>query len=343
MFGISWGGFNGLQVAARRPPELQAVISMCASDDRYADDVHYIGGCVLALDMLPWAATMLTLLAQPPDPADGRRRLARHVVRADGTHAGVRRAVARAPAPRRLLAPRLGLRGLRARSRPRSTRSAAGPTATRTRSRACSPACPGRARASIGPWSHAFPQDGEPGPAIGFLQECLRWWDHWLKGADTGIMDEPMLRAWMQDPVRAGRLTTPSARAAGSPRSAGRRPRSTWPSGPWPRTASARRAPLRERRAGRGGAPAPQPADRRAGRGRVVRRRRRGRLPGRPARRGRPLAHVHLAAARGARRDPRLPGGDARGRRRPPAGRSSPSACATSRPTAPRCSSPAAC
>ena len=69
MFGISWGGFNGLQVAARRPPELKAVISMCASDDRYADDVHYIGGCVLALDMLPWAATMLTLLAQPPDPA----------------------------------------------------------------------------------------------------------------------------------------------------------------------------------------------------------------------------------------------------------------------------------
>src|SRR4029079_17231163 len=45
MFGISWGGFNGLQVAARRPPELKAVISMCASDDRYADDVHYIGDC----------------------------------------------------------------------------------------------------------------------------------------------------------------------------------------------------------------------------------------------------------------------------------------------------------
>ena len=114
MFGISWGGFNGLQVAARRPPELQAVITMCASDDRYADDVHYIGGCVLALDMLPWAATMLTLLAQPPDPAtvgDGWRDtwFARH-----GTHAGVRRAVARPPAPRRLLAARLGLRGLRA-------------------------------------------------------------------------------------------------------------------------------------------------------------------------------------------------------------------------------------
>ena len=53
----------------------------------------------------------------------------------------------------------------------------------------------------IGPWSHAFPDEVEPGPAIGFLQECLRWWDRWLKGEDTGIEDEPLLRAWMQEPV----------------------------------------------------------------------------------------------------------------------------------------------
>lgn len=49
MFGISWGGFSSLQVAARRPPELKAIISLCASDDRYADDVQYVGGAVLAL------------------------------------------------------------------------------------------------------------------------------------------------------------------------------------------------------------------------------------------------------------------------------------------------------
>ncbi|MGE5146084.1 MAG: CocE/NonD family hydrolase, partial [Candidatus Eiseniibacteriota bacterium] len=53
----------------------------------------------------------------------------------------------------------------------------------------------------IGPWAHAFPHDAVPGPSIGFLQEALRWWDHWLKGADTGIMDEPLLRVWMQDSV----------------------------------------------------------------------------------------------------------------------------------------------
>src|SRR5207248_4567495 len=53
----------------------------------------------------------------------------------------------------------------------------------------------------IGPWSHAYPHNALPGPAIGFLQEALRWWDHWLKGIDTGIMAEPMFRVWMQDSV----------------------------------------------------------------------------------------------------------------------------------------------
>ena len=47
MIGISWGGFNGLQVAARRPPQLDCVISLCSTDDRYADDVHYLGGSLI--------------------------------------------------------------------------------------------------------------------------------------------------------------------------------------------------------------------------------------------------------------------------------------------------------
>ncbi|MDA7968333.1 MAG: CocE/NonD family hydrolase, partial [Gammaproteobacteria bacterium] len=37
MMGISWGGFNALQVAARRPPQLKAIITVCSTDDRYAD------------------------------------------------------------------------------------------------------------------------------------------------------------------------------------------------------------------------------------------------------------------------------------------------------------------
>ena len=68
VFGISWGGFNGLQIAARRPTQLKAVISVASTDDRYADDVHYLGGCVLGSDMLGWAARMFQLNGLPPDP-----------------------------------------------------------------------------------------------------------------------------------------------------------------------------------------------------------------------------------------------------------------------------------
>ena len=54
----------------------------------------------------------------------------------------------------------------------------------------------------IGPWAHGYPHFALPGPQIGFLQEMLRWWDYWLKGIDTGVMDEPMLRAWMTESVK---------------------------------------------------------------------------------------------------------------------------------------------
>ena len=68
MMGISWGGFNCLQVAALRPPALKAVYSVCSTDDRYPDDVHYMGGCLLN-DNLSWGATMTSFTLRPPDPA----------------------------------------------------------------------------------------------------------------------------------------------------------------------------------------------------------------------------------------------------------------------------------
>jgi predicted acyl esterase len=52
-------------------------------------------------------------------------------------------------------------------------------------------------KAGIGPWAHGYPHFARPGPQIGFLQQILRWWHHWLKGEANGVMDEPMLRAWI--------------------------------------------------------------------------------------------------------------------------------------------------
>jgi putative CocE/NonD family hydrolase len=197
MMGKSWGGFNALQTAALRPPALKAIITLCSTDDRYADDIHYMGGALLN-DNLWWGTIMLAYQARPPDPAlvgEGWRDewLARleslpffpalwlahqrrdaywrrgsvcedfsaitcPVFAVGGWADAYTNAVPRLL--QGLKVPRLGL---------------------------------------IGPWAHVYPQDGMPEPAIGFLQEALRWWDHWLKGEDRGIMAEPMLRAFIED------------------------------------------------------------------------------------------------------------------------------------------------
>ncbi len=200
MIGISWGGFNGLQVAARRPPALKAVISVCSTDDRYADDVHYMGGCVLGDAMLWWATIMIAFNARPPDPAivgERWRRMwldrlhdtppfietwLRHQRRdAYWQHGSVCYDYAA------LTCPVYAVGGWADGYSNAVLRLLAG--------------LPGPRKGLIGPWAHLYPHQAVPGPAIGFLQECLRWWDYWLKGIDTGIMNEPMLRVWMQDSI----------------------------------------------------------------------------------------------------------------------------------------------
>ena len=54
-------------------------------------------------------------------------------------------------------------------------------------------------RVVSGPWGHTYPNQGNPGPQIGFLQLALEWWDHWLKGKDNGVMDGPAFTAFIQD------------------------------------------------------------------------------------------------------------------------------------------------
>jgi predicted acyl esterase len=68
MFGISWGGFNALQLAALRPPALKAIVTLCSTDDRYADDVHYMGGAKLASADLGWGGFFFADMCHPPDP-----------------------------------------------------------------------------------------------------------------------------------------------------------------------------------------------------------------------------------------------------------------------------------
>jgi putative CocE/NonD family hydrolase len=197
MMGISWGGFNGLQVAARRPPALKAVVSLCSTDDRYADDIHHMGGALLT-DNLRWASTMFGYQTRPPDPAVvGERWRAmwlerldneplllrtwlRHQTRDDyWKHGSVCEDPGAITAACYLIG---GWADGYSNAVPRML-------ATLT--------CP--RKGLIGPWAHKYPHFATPGPAIGFLQESLRWWDCWLKGIDTGVMAEPQLRLWLED------------------------------------------------------------------------------------------------------------------------------------------------
>ncbi len=201
MYGKSWGGFNGLQVAAHRPPALRAVISAYFTDDRYADDVHYTGGCVLGDEALSWASYILGLNALPPDPeivGDRWRKMWQERLRRTPFFLEEWLAHQRRDEFWRqgsicenygaLQAPTLLVGGWAD-----GYTNAVGRTLIGL-SNAGVPV-----RALIGPWSHGWPEVAEPGPQIGFLQECVRWWDHWLRGVDNGAMSTPPLRVWVQE------------------------------------------------------------------------------------------------------------------------------------------------
>jgi uncharacterized protein len=200
MLGKSWGGFGALQVAARQPPQLHAVIAVCASDDRYADDAHYMGGCLLNENLL-WGSMLMTLCAQPPDPElagnSWRRmweqRLAavqpfpalwlRHPTRdAYWRHGSICEDFGA------VRVPVFAISGWADGYSNAVLRLLAGLSCPRW--------------GMIGPWGHSYPHEGVPGPAIGFLQLALQFLDHCVRGRDNGWQREPLLRTWLQDSVR---------------------------------------------------------------------------------------------------------------------------------------------
>ncbi|EOD59170.1 CocE/NonD family hydrolase [Amycolatopsis vancoresmycina] len=199
MMGISWGAFAALQVAARKPPSLRAIVISSFTDDRFADDMHYMGGCLLS-DNVAESGTMFSYATLPPDPAVvgerwremWRERLDHcslwignwlgHQRRDDyWRHASISENYSDVQVP--VLA---------------SSGWADGYSNAVTRLLAHLDV---PRRGLIGPWSHKYPHLGEPGPAIGYLQEVVKWWDHWLRGAENGAMDGPMLCTWMQESV----------------------------------------------------------------------------------------------------------------------------------------------
>ncbi len=197
--GYSWTGFNGLQIAARRPPALKAISTGYSTDDRYADDVHYRGGIVDALDMLHWSVCMHAWQARPPVPAiygEGWREawLERLELEpwiahwmAHPTRDAYWRHGSACEDFAEIDVPTLCVAGWIDGYTDSAFRVLAGVRGPR--------------RAIVGPWGHVDPIHGPPTPQVGILSEQTRWWDRWLKGVDNGIDAEPMLVAYQQDPV----------------------------------------------------------------------------------------------------------------------------------------------
>ena len=200
MMGISWGGFNSLQVAALRPPALKAIITLCSTDDRYADDIHYKGGLLLNENM-GWGATMLSYSSRPPDPAlvgDKWREMwlerlehepflpavwLRHQTRdAYWKRGSVCEDFSR------IEAATLAIGGW-------------GDAYKNAVSRIVTGITNAPAKGIVGPWIHKYPHFAVPQPAIGFLQEALRWWDRWLKDIDTAVESDPAMRLYLMDSV----------------------------------------------------------------------------------------------------------------------------------------------
>lgn len=211
MMGISWGGFNSLQVAAHQPEALGGIIAVCSSEDRYSDDAHYMGGALID-ENLVWGNNFHSYLARPPDPdIVGPQWKQMWLERLEHVKPPILKWLqSRDERPEsywqtkandlsNIKTPVYAIGGWAdayTNSVARILHGATGPV-----------------KALIGPWAHAYPHLAAPGPRIDFIEEAVRFWDATLKDKDNGIFEEPEHRVWMQEsvkpeeqfPVRAGR------------------------------------------------------------------------------------------------------------------------------------------
>ncbi|MEW5961700.1 MAG: CocE/NonD family hydrolase, partial [Chloroflexota bacterium] len=199
MWGISYGGFTAIQVAALQPPSLKAIVPMYATDDRYTDDVHYLGGCLTGSELSQYAVSQIGMNAMPPPlkytrgnwAAQWKARLEQTPPwliewlrqQTDGPYW---RTGSLAPDYGRITCAIFHIGGW-----------ADGYTNAVLRIQEKCVNAP--RKALIGPWAHVTPDSAYPGPNIDWLHELVRFFDYWLKGIDNGVMDEPPLTLYRQE------------------------------------------------------------------------------------------------------------------------------------------------
>lgn len=199
--GLSWSAFAALRAAARKPTALKAMVLGGVSEDGWRTDIHYLGGALYTAQV-DWAGVMLMFNALPPDPKqfDGDWRAAwKQRLEADEpwivpwlSHPSHDDYWTNKAAPIDGTVPPLLYSGWADKYATSVLRIAS--------------AWRGPVRAIVGPWDHAPPDSAARGPRIGFLEEALRWWNRFLKGEDSGVLDEAPLRLWLATPDAAGNL-----------------------------------------------------------------------------------------------------------------------------------------
>jgi putative CocE/NonD family hydrolase len=210
MWGISWGGFNAIQVAMRRPPALKAILAAMATDDLYHDDIHYIDGAFHVDEWAFWFDHSKAIPRSPDYPIDERYYRERFEStpglltylkqQGDGefwSRNSLRNQYAKVRVPCYLIGGLLdGYRD----SIPRMLEKMTVPI-----------------KAEVGPWNHAWPDDGTPGPNYEWRREAVRWWDQWLKGRETGVRSDPRLVIYLRagQAPDAGLTMTPGSWLAG--------------------------------------------------------------------------------------------------------------------------------
>ena len=192
MFGISWGGFNSIQMAVRKPPALKAFVALMATEDLYQEDVHYMDG-IIHIDSWMMSNDLSNAMPGAPefrldeDWLRNRFEVEPSVFtymreQRDGSfwdRASARDKYEQIQIPGYYIGGWYdGYRD----SPPRMLEHVKAPV-----------------KAMIGPWDHYYPHNAWPAPQVEWRHEAVRWFDQWLKGNDTGILDEPRFAVYVRD------------------------------------------------------------------------------------------------------------------------------------------------
>lgn len=209
MWGLSYGGFTSIQVAATQPPHLRAIVPIQATDDRYTDDVHYVGGAMTVSELAQYAVSQVASNALPPMASawgedwlrDWRERLEATPVWLFGWARDQRdgpswRRGSLAPDWGRLEVPVLLFAGWM---------DEYVDAALRMQARCVNAAA---RRTIVGPWVHGLPDSASPAPNIDWRREMVRWFDRFLKDIPNGVEDEPALTWFHRDPSPPERFPT---------------------------------------------------------------------------------------------------------------------------------------